>query len=78
MYDKASVSVTNNSDDCYGEYVLIGASYDGDKLTGIDMSDPMIVMPCRTKEFSVQLPVSGNVKFFLWRTNGQPVKMKTK
>jgi len=76
LYKKANVKVTNNSDLCFGEYIFFGASYDGDKLTTISVSDPMIVMPYRSKEFNAQLPVADNVKFFLWRTNCRPVKMK--
>ena len=78
MYKKANVSITNNSEECFGEYVFIGASYDGDKLAAISISDPTVVMPYRTKEFSAQLPVGYDAKFFLWKTNGQPVKMTVK
>ncbi len=71
-----SVVLVNSSENCFGEYIFYGASYEGSELTDVSMSEPVIIMPYRAIELTAQVKASGNTKFFLWKTNGEPVKVK--
>jgi len=70
---KGTVTIENKSDMCFGEYVLVGASYEEGKMTDVVLSKPLTVMPHRTKTLSVVIDTTSNMKFFIWKMNDAPV-----